>query len=198
LGSAQDGVETRARLLSAAVDLYSARGFAGASVDSIARRAKVSKGALYHHFESKAHLIMAIHNGFVDLQISDITAILEKNLEPAETLTEAIIVSFQNMLNHKESVSLFVRNYHPSMPKDVDRAMRDRRREYMQLLVGVVDRGRESGAFHTELPTDLLLYGILGMCTWATQWHDPTRAPHMEVVGRNYARMVVSGLTTHI
>jgi AcrR family transcriptional regulator len=197
VGSVKDGVETRERLLRAAVDLYSAKGFAGASVQDVVRRAGVTKGAFYHHFESKADVIMAIHNRFVDLQIGDITAIVDKGLEPAETLAEAIIVIFRNMINHKESVSLFMREY-PAMPDDVDRAVRARRREYEQLLVGVIDRGREIGVFHTELPTNVLLYGILGMCTWATQWYDPNRAPAPEVIGRHYARMVIYGLTAPI
>jgi hypothetical protein len=137
---------------------------------------------------------MAIHNGFVDLQIGDITAIVEKGLTPPETLAEAIVVIVRNMIDRKASVSLFVREY-PAMPDDVDRAVRARRLEYEQLLVGVIDRGRESGVFHTELPTNVLLYGILGMCTWTTQWYDPKRAPAPEVIGRNYARMVIDGLT---
>jgi len=82
--------------------------------------------------------------------------------------------------------------------KDVDRAVRARRLEYEQLLVGVIDRGRKRGVFHTELSTNVLLYGILGMCAWATQWYDPKRAPAPEVIGRNYARMVINGLTAPI
>jgi len=93
MASVKDGIETRERLLRAAVNLYSAKGFAGASVLDVARRAGVTKGAFYHHFESKAHLIMAIHNSYVDLQIGDITAIVEKGLAPTETLAEAIGLS---------------------------------------------------------------------------------------------------------
>jgi AcrR family transcriptional regulator len=197
LGTVQAGVETRERLLQAAVDLYSSNGFAGASVKDVCDRAGVTKGAFYHHFESKAHLIMAIHNGFVDLQISEITAIVEKGLSPEETLAEALIVIVRNVLNHKASISLFIREY-PAMPPDVDRAVRDRRLAYEQLLVREIDRGRDSGVFHTALPTNVLLYGILGMCAWATQWYDPKRAPAPEVIGRDYARMVISGLTAPV
>src|ERR1700688_2972682 len=141
MASVKDGIETRERLLRAAVHLYSAKGFAGASVQDVVRRAGVTKGAFYHHFESKAHLIQAIHNRFVDLQIRDISAIVEKGLAPTETLAETIMVIFRNMIDHKASVSLFIREY-PPMPKDVDRAVRARRLEYEQLLIGVIDRGR--------------------------------------------------------
>jgi AcrR family transcriptional regulator len=197
LGTVQEGVETRERLLRSAVDLYSVAGFSGASVEDIVRRAGVTKGAFYHHFESKAHLIMAIHNGFVDLQIDEITAIVEQDLTPEETLATAVTAIVRNVLNHKASISLFIREY-PAMPEKVDRAVRDRRLKYEQLLVGVIDRGRESGVFHSELPTNVLLYGILGMCAWATQWYDPKRPPAPDVIGRNYARMVISGVTTPI
>jgi AcrR family transcriptional regulator len=197
LATVQAGVETRERLLRAAVDLYSAKGFGGASVEDVCRRAGVTKGAFYHHFESKAHLIMAIHNGFVDLQIGEISAIIDKGLTPERTLAEAIVVIARNVLNQKASVTLFMREY-PAMPKDVDRAVRARRLEYEQLLVGVIDGGRDSGVFHTGLPTNVLLYGILGMCAWATQWYDPKRAPAPEVIGRNYARMVIDGLTAPV
>ena len=195
MGTAKEGAETRDRLLKAAVDLYSAKGFAGASVEEIARRAGVTKGGFYHHFDSKALLIMAIHNGFVDLQISEIKAVIAEELPPEETLNGAIVVVVRNILLHKASVSLFIREY-PAMPKDVDRSVRDRRLEYEQLLVRIIDRGRDAGVFHTELPTNVLLLGILGMGAWATQWYDPKRAPAPDVIARDYAHMVVSGLTT--
>jgi AcrR family transcriptional regulator len=195
MGSVKDGIETRERLMRAAVDLYSAKGFSGASLQDVVHRARVTKGAFYHHFESKAHLIEAIHTRFVELQIDDITAIIDKELPPAESLAELIEMLFRNMIENKESISLFLRE-HPRMPEDIDRAMRALRRKYEQLLVGEIDRGRKAGVFHSELPTNVLLYGILGMCNWATQWYDPKRAPAPEVIGRHYARMVINGLTT--
>jgi TetR/AcrR family transcriptional regulator, cholesterol catabolism regulator len=194
MGSVEEGIETRERLLQAAVDLYSVKGFAGASILDVARRAKVTKGGFYHHFDSKAQLIMAIHNRFVDLQIADVTAIMEKGLPPSQTLTEIIVVLLRNMIRYKESALLFVSGY-PPLPDDIDRAMRARRRKYEQLLVDAIERGRKSGVFQNELPTNVLLYGIMGMCAWAPQWYHPKRAPDPEVIGRNYARMVIDGLT---
>jgi TetR/AcrR family transcriptional regulator len=44
------------RILAAAALEFAARGFAGARVDRIARRAKVNKAMLYYHFDSKAQL----------------------------------------------------------------------------------------------------------------------------------------------
>lgn len=194
MGSVKDGIETRERMMRAAVDLYSAKGFSGASLQDVVKRAKVTKGAFYHHFESKAHLIEAIHTRFVELQLDNIAAIIEQKLPPADSLKKLIEMLFRNMIENKESISLFMRE-HPRMPEKIDRAMRALRRKYEQLLVGEIDRGRKAGVFHSGLPTNVLLYGILGMCNWATQWYDPKRAPAPEEIGRHYALMVVDGLT---
>src|SRR5579864_9767538 len=44
------GEETRGALLAAARELFGAAGYGGTSLDEVAVRAGVTKGALYHHF----------------------------------------------------------------------------------------------------------------------------------------------------
>lgn len=197
MGNAEDSAETRERLLRAAVDLYSAKGFSGTSVQDVVHKAGLTKGAFYHHFESKAHLIQAIQDRFLDLQIGDVSAILARGLDPRDALIETIRAVFVNIVNHKASVSLFVREY-PSMPDDVDRAVRARRQEFEDLLVAVVDVGRESGAFHSELPSNVIVYGLMGMCAWATHWYDAGGALAPEVIGEHYARLVLDGLAVGV
>ncbi len=54
--TARDPERTRRRVILAALRVFLAKGYDGASVNEIARRAKVTKGALYHHFDSKGDL----------------------------------------------------------------------------------------------------------------------------------------------
>ena len=51
---------TRERILSAALQEFAARGFAGARVDAIARRAAINKRMLYHYFGNKEGLFGAV------------------------------------------------------------------------------------------------------------------------------------------
>src|SRR6185312_7869367 len=48
------------RILAAAATEFAERGFAGARVDRIARRARVNKAMLYYHFDSKQSLYRAL------------------------------------------------------------------------------------------------------------------------------------------
>jgi AcrR family transcriptional regulator len=56
----RDPDRTRRRILDAALKEFSARGFAGARVGGIARRAKANKRMLYHYFDDKEGLFRAV------------------------------------------------------------------------------------------------------------------------------------------
>ncbi len=50
----------RGQLLTAARKLFVKKGFRGTTTDEIARKAKLTKGALYHHFKSKEDILFAL------------------------------------------------------------------------------------------------------------------------------------------
>lgn len=54
-----DGGDARTRLLEAARDVIRARGFAATRIDDLCKAAGVTKGAFFHHFESKEALGVA-------------------------------------------------------------------------------------------------------------------------------------------
>lgn len=54
-----NSAETRSRLLDAARDVIRAQGYAATTVDDICTAAGVTKGAFFHHFESKERLGIA-------------------------------------------------------------------------------------------------------------------------------------------
>src|ERR1700733_12149435 len=57
---AEQVAQTRAALVSAGRLLFGTKGFAATSVEDIARAARVTTGALYHHFPTKAAVFEAV------------------------------------------------------------------------------------------------------------------------------------------
>lgn len=61
--SAADAAETARRVLAVATDLFAERGYAGVALDDVARAARVTRGAVYHHYGSKEGLFLAVADG---------------------------------------------------------------------------------------------------------------------------------------
>ncbi|WP_329043531.1 TetR/AcrR family transcriptional regulator (plasmid) [Streptomyces sp. NBC_00178] len=53
-------VETRSRIIHAAAEIFDEKGYAAASISMILERAQLTKGALYHHFNTKEQIAEAL------------------------------------------------------------------------------------------------------------------------------------------
>lgn len=69
---------TRAALIDSAVRLFTERGYAQTSTDEIARAARVTKGALYHHFHGKPELFEAAFAAVQDRVFGSLSAITSR------------------------------------------------------------------------------------------------------------------------
>lgn len=78
------------RILAAAAAEFAARGFAGARVDRIARRARVNKAMLYYHFGSKQHLYRVLLHGLFTRAAERLRAIAAEPLNAALKIDRAI------------------------------------------------------------------------------------------------------------
>ena len=77
---------TRGALLEAARELFAERGFADTGREDIAARAGVTRGALYHHFESKAAVAVAVLEA-IDAELVDrVVAAARKGTDPFDQL----------------------------------------------------------------------------------------------------------------
>lgn len=74
---AAQAAATRRDLLQHARKLFAQKGYADSSTDEVVRRAKVTKGALYHHFSNKLELYRAVVEDMERELVSNMAAAAE-------------------------------------------------------------------------------------------------------------------------
>jgi AcrR family transcriptional regulator len=80
---------TRAALLDEATRLFAERGYAGTSLEDVAAASRVTRGAVYHHFEAKQALFEAVLDAQETRAIAKITAAASA-VDPLEAALQAL------------------------------------------------------------------------------------------------------------
>lgn len=98
--------QTRLQIQKAAFELFARKGFSETSVSSIAAKAGVSKGLIYHYFRSKKEILIAI---FDDLaSIGDQALDFPDELSPAGCLEQMLRMSFGFIKEQTETMKLLI------------------------------------------------------------------------------------------
>ncbi len=100
-------METRQRMLTAALKLFAERGFYGASMDQIARELGLTKQALIHHFGTKEKLY-----GAVLVAISE--RLMDEAMQPSardssSAFADAVARIYLQTLQHREDTLVLMR-----------------------------------------------------------------------------------------
>jgi len=96
----RDAERSRAALLTAALDEFAERGFAGARVADIARRAGLNKQLINYYFGSKEGLYLALQESWLDRE--------ESFADPALPLSELVVRYLEDALHDPRPIRLLL------------------------------------------------------------------------------------------
>lgn len=157
--------ETRARILESAIKLFSNRGFNTASVDDICAEAGVSKGAFYHHFESKQALFIALLDSWLQTIDSAIEASKDKTVpETFMQITEAFPFIFESA---GENLPMFLEFWlQASRDEKIWQASIAPYRRYHKYFTSLIKKGVDEGSFidvEPELTARMIVAMAMGL-----------------------------------
>jgi len=108
--------ETKKRIIETALKLFSSRPYSRVSVEEIASKAGVSKGAVFHYFKSKADLAEAVLKVFFDLLVSrPLNSILESDASFEEKVGRIVRLSLGVALKGNFKAMLFLANIYEEL-----------------------------------------------------------------------------------
>lgn len=168
----------RSGLMATAIDCFSRYGYAGTSIDRIARAAGVTKGALYYHFRDKEQLLFEAVKERIGAFEQYVVQRVEDLSDPAAALRQIARICAQNAIqdNHRRFIlTLMVEALDTNAVLSGEfREMLHRFRSFHRHLIR---QGQEAGAFRREIDAtvaaELFVSGILG--AEIQYYQDPER-----------------------
>ena len=190
-----DPEATRAALVASALALFGEHGYAGTSVKAITDGAGVTKGAFYHHFESKEDVLRVIHDEFVDQQLAAMDAVLAAHDDPYDQLRQLLVEFLASTARYRANVAVFFQERR-FLTGDRFEAVMEKRHRFDRTFTEVIERGMATGRFRDDLDLRVVGFGLLGMCAWTHQWFRPGGALESADVAATFADLVLDGLRT--
>jgi AcrR family transcriptional regulator len=157
---AEQVAQTRAALVSAGRQLFGSKGFAATSVGDIARAARVTTGALYHHFPNKAAVFEAVFEQVhADMMADTIKAVAAAE-GPAGQLAAGVGVFLDQVM--EPEVQRVIITDGPAV-LGLERFVELDERNALEGTVALLEAANASGAFQIEDPQTLarLLFGAM-------------------------------------
>jgi AcrR family transcriptional regulator len=189
----QRSEETRTKIMESAIKLFSTNGYNKASVDNICAEAGISKGAFYHHFESKQALFLALLDGWLKNIDNAIEA--SKELTAPETFTqmsEAFPYIFETA---GDGLPMFLEFWlQASRDKKIWEASISPYRRYHKYFTSLIKKGVDEGSFvevDPELTSRMIVSTAMGLLLQSLL--DPKGAK-WEKVARESTTMLVNSL----
>lgn len=188
-----DPSRTRRELVDSALHLFEQDGFDRTTLQAIVSRATLTKGAFYHHFESKEDLLWQIQNEYLDTQIEDAREITESDTTAVEQLRALIRLSLVGISSYRAHVAIFYQERR-HLTGDRLASVAEKRQELESMFNRVVQRGIDEGAFRSDVNGRVVTFGVLGMCAWAVQWFNADGPLTIDQVADQFCLLVLSGL----
>lgn len=176
---------SRVVILDAGLSLFAERGYSGTSVRDIAATANVQPATMYAYFPSKEHVLAElVRIGHEEHHRRMRAALLETQPSPREQLA-AIVRS--HVVMHAEYPMLAVvanAELHALSPASAAPSLALRQQSEL-LLLEIVERGIQLGAFKVEQPW-LAVAAIAAMGLRVANWYTPEFSMSAEAVAEAY------------
>ncbi|MBU3742811.1 MAG: TetR/AcrR family transcriptional regulator [Candidatus Kapabacteria bacterium] len=199
--------QRRIAILDAAKALYTQLGLEGVSMDRIAQQAELAKGTIYLYFKSREEMMMALISHEMEHLLQALEQVAASDLTPQQQLIDAV-KAFHEL---SQSSHFFYRimmqvNITHVVGRDHERSVvaeqfAQQNRRMFEVILGIVQRGVDRGAFHLAHPPQYvvaqMMLSIKGAMVILTNDMMPPMFPGMpplEQLLSDIARLLIRGL----
>jgi len=179
-------------ILRHAAQVFSEKGYEGASIRDISRSSGVSLAGLYYYIKSKQELLYLIQI----FAFKTIVARLEKRLKGVAGPVEKLRILVQNHLEYflRHPVEMKVLSHEDeALEGEYRKEVLEVKRRYYGIALGIFEEMRRAGTVRRLNPRVAVL-SLFGMMNWIHTWHRPQVDPQAEALADAMAGMFLHGV----
>jgi TetR/AcrR family transcriptional regulator, cholesterol catabolism regulator len=213
-------LEPRQEILRAAARLFQQQGYDATSMNDVAAALKLSKGGLYHHFQSKDEILFHIMSHAMDITEARVINVVRRidgmgagasagggraDVPRAdvseERLRTLIRLHIEVVLSPEDrEITVMLHENHP-LPPALRRKINARKKDYLHFVEHLIadvqrevkrDGQRKSDAQSTVTPRAAAL-ALVGMINWIYQWYKPDGPLTGEAIVQQYTDIFFRG-----
>jgi AcrR family transcriptional regulator len=166
-------VDSRQEILRTAARLFQQRGYDATSMNDVAAALKLSKGGLYHHFQSKDEILFEIMNHAMEMTQERVISPVRNIADPLERLRALIRLHIEVVLSPRDrEITVMLHENHP-LPPALRKRINHRKKEYVHFVEGLIADVQRSRGAKTAVSPRAGAFALLGMINWIYQWYKP-------------------------
>jgi TetR/AcrR family transcriptional regulator, cholesterol catabolism regulator len=186
--------DSRHEILRAAAKLFREHGYSAASMNDLAATLQLSKGALYHHFQSKDEILFHIMNDALQITEDQVKKPVLALHDPEERLRTCIRLHIEVVLRARDrEITVMLHENQPLSP-ELRKRINARKKEYVQFVEGLLADVQRARGSHSKVDPKVAAFALLGMINWIYQWHHPGGSITEQELVDQFTQMVFSGV----
>lgn len=186
-------VEPRQEILRIAARLFQQQGYDATSMNDVAAALKLSKGGLYHHFQSKDEILFHIMSHAMDITEERVINAARRIEGAEERLRTLIRLHIEVVLSEEDrEITVMLHENHP-LPPALRRKINGRKKDYVHFMENLIaDVQRQRGSASQVTPR-AAAFALLGMINWIYQWYKPDGPLTGDALARQYTDIFFKG-----
>ena len=198
-------IDSRQEILRTAARLFQQRGYDATSMNDVAASLKLSKGGLYHHFQSKDEILFEIMNHAMDITEERVLGPVRGIANPEERLRALIRLHIEVVLSPRDrEITVMLHENHP-LPPALRKRINARKKDYIHFLENLMaevqkaeaqkeaqKRGKKESS--ARVSPRAAAFALLGMINWIYQWYKPEGELQAQNLIPQFTDLILGGI----
>ncbi len=186
-------IDSRQEILRTAARLFQQQGYDATSMNDVAAALKLSKGGLYHHFQSKDEILFNLMDHAMEITQERVINPVRAIADPEEALRTLIRLHIEVVLSLRDrEITVMLHENHP-LPPALRRRINVRKKDYIHFVENLVADAQKKRQSKGTVTPRAAAFALLGMINWIYQWYQPEGALQGGDLTRQYTEIFFAG-----